>query len=364
MTLLGPEELRSRWRSPLGARIRLAVAEQLSRGSALLKPLLEKLPGAAEVGDAMDLRGIELSGLKLHGLKLSWARLDFAAVEGSTLAGAQLDRAALTGASFRQSDLRGASMVAVRAVGSCWDNALLERADLTAANLAQASLRRTSLVGACLQAATLGNANLRGADLSGAELAQCDFEGAHVASVRWNRRGVNARRAALAMELGCPSFADVLEQYMKVLRAEPEAMLDVEAAVETSPDWAMEVGRLLQNRNWRIQVIGAAALVMSPEPHPSLLQELWPPIERGTWVVPQLLAAAYLRDEAFEEKALRLLPSAVPKARGSALELLRECGHPAAAGAWRPDDDGALHVRRWLEMLRKLPADRQARWLH
>lgn len=309
---------RSAWGEALAA---------LSRGGDWRRAVAT-LPGVPSLDPAQgDLRGIDLRGVDLRGVDLAFARLDAAQLDEAQLDGADLAHASLDGAS-----LAGASLVRVRAgfvVGRGADltGADLREAWLEGANLAGAALAGTRLSGARLAGATLGGADLTGADLRGAHLYGVDLDGARL--VRARSDADRLRRASpLAARTGFPALAGVVPRAAPLLHlVDTAALVDlVDDRVGRAADPPREVAALLDDPDWRAQLVGVVAALVCP-PDAWLDERLWSALDRGSFVSPQLAVAVYLRDPLFVGRAAPLLdPYASPKRAGALAALVDRAG--------------------------------------
>ena len=142
------------------------------RGSlALTRALRRTGGGATGFSDEPEQSSLELRG-SYSGHDLSERRLSACEGSGGTFEQLVLDRA-----SWVRSQLRGATLKACRAEGSCWDVVDLERASLDGL---RAPASRFSLV-------SFRDARLTGCDLSSATFVLCDFSGARLEDVDLTR---------------------------------------------------------------------------------------------------------------------------------------------------------------------------------
>lgn len=72
-----------------------------------------------------------------------------------------------------------------------------------------------------------------------------------------------------------------------------------------------DIYRLLDDADWRANIVGAVGLLLAPTDQ-GALQRLWKCIDEGTWASPQLAVAAALRDPDFAEKARARLINRCP----------------------------------------------------
>jgi len=84
-----------------------------------------------------------------------------------------------------------------------------------------------------------------------------------------------------------------------------------------------EIGRLLDKSDWRPHLVGAVALAALGYDE-NTLNKLWTAFDSGSWVAPQLAAAAYLRDPNFADNARARIKSrcAVNDSRAAAMSPL------------------------------------------
>ena len=92
-----------------------------------------------------------------------------------------------------------------------------------------------------------------------------------------------------------PDFEPLLAPgtpYLALLHAKApdRALVLLHHAAGASPDFGADVQALLADENWRMHLIAAGAIFVAPERCP--VEALWERIEAGSWVTPQLLAAA------------------------------------------------------------------------
>ena len=67
----------------------------------------------------------------------------------------------------------------------------------------------------------------------------------------------------------------------------------------------VEISKLLEVGGWREALIGAVAILITPNPSGKLINQLWRRIDLGNWMSPQLCVVAYSVDEEFQQKAER-----------------------------------------------------------
>jgi hypothetical protein len=109
-----------------------------------------------------------------------------------------------------------------------------------------------------------------------------------------------------------------------LLTPRPEAVASVAAALDG--DWRVEAAQLLAG-GWREQVTAAVAVALGGV-DATLDQALWRAIDGASWVAPQLVAAAFLVDGAFEARAADRLTDAAPhppKTIGALVRAYHRC---------------------------------------
>ncbi|MCC6555929.1 MAG: hypothetical protein IT372_23460 [Polyangiaceae bacterium] len=148
-----------------------------------------------------------------------------------------------------------------------------------------------------------------------------------------------------------PAFADIVRKRHLVLlnphRRAPEGdpavhvvISRVISAIQRSPDPYREIVALLDEVNWRPNLVGAVAALLGAA-DAAVMDALWRGIDRGSWFSPQLAVAARLRDPRFAERASARIAAAAQeepasgapplKAVAALVELARDL--PEAAGA-------------------------------
>jgi uncharacterized protein YjbI with pentapeptide repeats len=179
---MSPEQLTQRWLTPAGARLRSLVIEG-SQDTSQWETLLDNFPGAADLPESIDLRGIDLTDQHLERADLGGLALDFGRFDHCRLAGADFQMSSLNHASFQAAALTQAHLWWTNASGACFDEAVLSHCSLRDGKFAGATFRRALLDGADMSnsdctGAAFTAANLRGAIFDGARLWKADFAGA------------------------------------------------------------------------------------------------------------------------------------------------------------------------------------------
>ncbi|WP_394845435.1 hypothetical protein LZC95_51440 [Pendulispora brunnea] len=75
-----------------------------------------------------------------------------------------------------------------------------------------------------------------------------------------------------------------------------------------------EIHELLADRNWRVQVVGAVALLIAGL-NRRRKAELWAAFDRGSWVSPQLAAVGHLIDPDFDARARERIDTVIERVR-------------------------------------------------
>jgi hypothetical protein len=129
------------------------------------------------------------------------------------------------------------------------------------------------------------------------------------------------------------SFLDLVHHAPQLLTLTQAAPVLAEIGGALAESGSAQVDQMLEDVAWRAQVIGALALVLG-ERRDSAHPALWRAIDGGSWVVPQLCAAAFLVDREFEaaaeERLLGTLRRA-PKAIGALVRAYHRLLRPKMA---------------------------------
>jgi len=131
-----------------------------------------------------------------------------------------------------------------------------------------------------------------------------------------------------------------------------------------------DICRLLRQNNWRPHLVGSVAIAVLPQ-NAQAIDQLWGAVDRDSWVAPQLVAVAFLRDPRFADHAgdrLRFWSSSVgpsgkaPAALVRLIELLPKAPDSLTAAASAPtlvnllkndvDSSGTI-AEEWLRSLRE-----------
>lgn len=166
-----------------------------------------------------------------------------------------------------------------------------------------------------------------------------------------------------------PSPADLLHFSL------PDSLSSVVATLH--PEWRSEAAQLLAGTNWRAQVVAAAALIIAGS-DAQLDEILWRALDGGSWIAPQLVAAAFLVDPRFEERAAERLLGVTrrgPKLMSALVRAYHRLEKPrmnviAQLGRLDPmlqTEEGRIGVRAldgWLDQFPlRCDATMQARWV-
>ena len=109
----------------------------------------------------------------------------------------------------------------------------------------------------------------------------------------------------------------------KLLTPQPEAIAELEAELDPALDagWHDDALALLAG-GWRDQVTAAAAIALAGADD-ALLAALWRAVDGSSWVAPQLVAAAFIADGAFEARAAERLGDPMRRAPKTIGALVR-----------------------------------------
>lgn len=171
------EDLRSRWKSPVGERIRRAMLEGLKENSYEWVEMLSQLPKvkiAAPHPEVLDdLRGIAFAGENLDNVSLTFVDLSYSIFDKCSMNSARLQGSKLSHASFKSTKLIKADLVQVVADNSEFEHCKLSGASLLAANFIAASfnntdMRKSILIDCNFKDCQLANVTLYGAKIEGA----------------------------------------------------------------------------------------------------------------------------------------------------------------------------------------------------
>ena len=184
--MLSPSSLINRWTTPAGAAIRIGVIEALAANQDL-RVVLRRLPGADEVFDWLDLRGIDLSGLTIRTNEFVAASLDFACLDRCHFKGAILDNASLLYTAFNHATFSRTQMQSVKALHASFDGANFNGVLAMNADLSYGSFHGAVIVnsdfGKCRCACTtFSNSALHEAKFDEATLGHVNFSGARASN--------------------------------------------------------------------------------------------------------------------------------------------------------------------------------------
>lgn len=135
-------------------------------------------------------------------------------------------------------------------------------------------------------------------------------------------------------------------QYQKLLSGvQVDVLLEINCANRNTPDIPEAVSRMLGERNWRTDLVAAAAAVISERPT-AHVPALWEAFDYGSWVAPQLAVC---------------LRSIDPQFRHAAKDRIVARGAPSAGAVVRPtprDLIVAKNLVSLLQALRQLDSER------
>jgi hypothetical protein len=122
-----------------------------------------------------------------------------------------------------------------------------------------------------------------------------------------------------------------------------------------------EIANMLNDKNWRSNIVGALCIFLLPaKEHAPLLELAWKRLEERSWACPQLVATVSVLDKDFRQKAVDLLDKLsastlpVEKYAGSLYQALLE--KYGASGARAPAEKGEVSTgkeitSKWLKGL-------------
>lgn len=172
-----------------------------------------------------------------------------------------------------------------------------------------------------------------------------------------------------------PSFGALFEAqqgstvslYLELLNlADPHgtelAVSAIQRSLMLSPDSDAEIVALLEDVNWRSQLVGATAILIGGASDRTLAA-LWHAMDCGSWVSPQLAVTAFLADPDFELQARSRIEARCPL-RTEKLESLGWLGRHTAAGPGSLEDHSAKLFSALIHLYKHQPMDDVARrWL-
>ena len=152
-------------------------------------PRVTPILSNADLHELTDMTRVNLSGVIMHGVNLAGVNLESAEfnhanLSEANLAGVNLRTASLTGANLSKANLHGANLRGVSLIQADLSEADLSNANLdvipdrdgdTEAFLSYATFRATNLSGASMRKAILRYSNLVDANLTGANLTDADL---------------------------------------------------------------------------------------------------------------------------------------------------------------------------------------------
>ncbi|MBI6885069.1 pentapeptide repeat-containing protein [Pseudomonas putida] len=176
-------EIRDRWKTTEGIRIKRELLDLLRAGSWDWPDLLIDLPKisipASQPNFLDDLRGLELQGEMLDGVSMSHSDLSYSIFEACSLKKASFQGGRLSWANLRQSQMQHADLLQVAA-----DHAVFDGCNLAGAMMLSGDYRNGSFKKADLRRSIMNGCRLMGADLHGAQ-----WHGAEVFNVDIARPG-------------------------------------------------------------------------------------------------------------------------------------------------------------------------------
>ena len=120
-----------------------------------------------------------------------------------------------------------------------------------------------------------------------------------------------------------PSFRPMFEKadgapiatYMELLDLgvnSKSAVTKMRQLLQSNRDLTSEIIALLEDINWRPQIVAAVAMGLSKKYALSCCDALWKAFDSGSWVLPQLAAVAFLVDSDFQKQARLRIEAGCP----------------------------------------------------
>lgn len=137
--------------------------------------------------------------------------------------------------------------------------------------------------------------------------------------------------------------------------AGPDVLDEVRRAVQRTSDLSEAVRLMLDDRNWRTDLVAVAAVLLADSPS-ELGEPLWEAFDYGSWVAPQLAVSLYLVDPGFrrgakDRIAARCLPGTAIKVRPGPWDQIAARNLASLLQVlWRVDDE-----RDWVDAQRRAP---------
>jgi hypothetical protein len=147
--------------------------------------------------------------------------------------------------------------------------------------------------------------------------------------------------------------------YLKLLNLQPDAAQAISLIMKCCAAPANpypDICRMLRDVNWRPHLVGAVAIATLASDS-KVNDELWTAIDRGSWVTPQLVAVAFLRDPMFADRAQeRLRPGySVDTSRLAGLSSLERHSFCGPGGSVERSAKTAASLVRLLGLLPQRP---------
>lgn len=180
--MLRPNELIDRWKTVAGTAIRERVIAALM-ANVDIRLILKELPGADEVFNWTDFRGIDLSHFTLSSDLFVAASLDFACLNHCEFTNSAFDNASLLYATFDGAKFFRTQITEAMILHASFENATFEKVLMMGSNLSYSSFRRAIIVESSLErckciCSNFGDSILQRIDFDGATLAHVNFSGA------------------------------------------------------------------------------------------------------------------------------------------------------------------------------------------
>lgn len=159
----GVRELKDRWMTAEGQRVRYELISALRAGNDYWPELLHELPSVSyplSPNDLDDLRGIELSDQILEGLSLACCDLSYSNLQHCNLRKASLQRSRLNWANLARSTLVATDLLNIEALYANFSDCKINKAMAMSSNF-----RHSTFLGADINACVLNGSDFTGSDL-------------------------------------------------------------------------------------------------------------------------------------------------------------------------------------------------------
>lgn|GEM_PF-4950244 len=189
--MYSPSDLIERWKTSAGIKIRQRVIDALCE-NVDVRPILRDLPGAEEVFDWTDFRGIDLSGLRISTGMFVAASVDFARFENCRFEKTFFDNARLPYTNFDNAEIIDSQMTSVVLLhasfrGSLMTNVLLMGSEVSFSDFNQAKISRCDFSRCRCLCDRFTSVGFDRVNFDEAKIARASFEGAHAVDCNFDR---------------------------------------------------------------------------------------------------------------------------------------------------------------------------------